>query len=62
MSLFFSFFSLISMASNLNFVLFPNRKIKPEQRALLLSYAETEEDTPGTVDGIVSTGSGNILI
>lgn len=40
-------------------------KIKPpvrlteKQRALILAYAELEEDTPGTVNGITYTKDGN---
>lgn len=34
------------------------QKLSQKQRALLAMYAEMEEDTPGTIDGIVNTTDG----
>lgn len=36
----------------------PPVRLNEKQRNLLLAYAESEEDTPGTVNGIVYTKSG----
>lgn len=35
------------------------RRMNPKQRALIQAYAELEEDTPGTIDGIPDAGHGH---
>jgi DnaJ family protein A protein 3 len=33
--------------------------LTPEQKELMLAYAELEKDTPGTINGVVKTRSGS---
>lgn len=37
-----------------------DRRLTPEQKALILSYAELDKDTDGTVSGLTQTKSGKV--
>ena len=47
-------------SSNLFF--FGFSKLTDKQKALISAYAELEDDTPGTIEGVVDTTSGKCLI
>ena len=38
-----------------------SRRLTPEQKALILSYAELDKDVDGTVNGLAQTKTGNTI-